>query len=318
MRALIDSFGRQHTYLRISVTERCNLRCIYCMPHEGIALRPRYELLTFDEIERVSRVFTEMGVTKIRLTGGEPLMRKELPEITQLAITTNGVLLKNHLPALKESGLTHVNISLDTLQAERFNRIALRSHFADVIDSIEAALAVGFSPLTLNVVVMGGINDDELLDFVAFARTRPVRLRFIEYMPFKFNAWNKASLVPFAEMKRRIEQQHMLVPAVAETEAAVAREFQIPGWQGTVGFITSMSDHFCNGCNRIRLTADGSIKPCLFHPAEVNLRAALRSGISDSAIAETIRAAVLGKPAGHAHMDQLVLADNRTMIEIGG
>ncbi len=329
MKLLVDSFGRHHTYLRISVTDRCNLRCVYCMPSEGIEARPREELLTFDEIERVSRMFAELGVTKIRLTGGEPLVRKDLatlvarlariPGIQKLCMTTNGVVLKQHVLALKESGLTNLNISLDTLRPERFEQIALRSHYADVLASIDAALAVGFTPLKLNVVVMGGINDDELLDFVEFVHHRPVNVRFIEYMPFKFNRWNKASFVSFAEMKLKIEEHHALIPLESpDDSASVAKDFRIDGWVGSVSFIASMSEHFCATCNRLRLTADGSIKSCLFHPAEVNLRHALRYGAPDEILEDMIRSAVILKPVGHAPVEQLVEADNRTMIEIGG
>ncbi len=341
MNPLVDSFGRRHTYLRISVTDRCNLHCTYCQPspldHDGAAgalqqgrnLRPRVELLTFDEIEQISRIVAAAGVTKIRLTGGEPLVRKDLvslvarlariPGIETLGMTTNGVLLAHHARALKESGLTHLNVSLDTLRPERFSQIVQRDHYDDVIAGIHTALAVGFTPLKLNVVVMGGINDDELLDFVEFVHHRPVNVRFIEYMPFKFNRWNSASFVPFAEMKKKIEQHHELIPVTHSSDlSSVAKDFSIGGWTGTIGFITSMSEHFCSSCNRLRLTADGSLKSCLFHPAEINLRQTIRDGASNETIEGLIRSAVLLKPAEHVPVGQLVESDYGTMIDIGG
>jgi len=331
MKPLVDSFGRQHTYLRISVTDRCNLRCIYCMPPQGINIRKREEILNFDEIERVSRIFAEMGVTKIRLTGGEPLVRKNLPNlisrlanlpgIETIGMTTNGVLLKENAHLLKDSGLTKLNISLDTLRPDRFEHIALRNHYVDVQVGINMALAAGFVPLKLNVVVMKGINDDEILDFVEFVRDKPINVRFIEYMPFKFNQWNHARFISYQEMKKRIERHHQLLPLLEKpVPSAVAKDFRIGGFVGTVSFITPMSDHFCDGCNRLRLMADGSIKSCLFHPAEVNLLSTLRSGASDETIAELIHDAVKLKPKAHPRMDDAKGAtfENRTMIEIGG
>jgi GTP 3',8-cyclase len=327
MMSLVDSFGRQHTYLRISVTERCNLRCVYCMPATGITLRPREEILSFDEIERAARVCAGLGVRKIRLTGGEPLVRKNLPELVRrlagiqgidtVGMTTNGVLLKARIKELKQAGLHSVNISLDTLRPERFERIALRSHYDDVRAGIDAALEEGFTPLKLNMVVMGGVNDDELHDFVEMTREYPINVRFIEFMPFKANEWNTGKFLPFSAMRERIEQQYHLVPQDMQP-AAVARDFGIPGFAGSVSFITSMSDHFCGGCNRLRLTADGSIKSCLFHHAEVNVRAPLRAGASDDVLEDMIRCAVILKPRQHPAMEELARLENRSMIEIGG
>ncbi len=341
MTPLIDTFGRMHTYLRISVTDRCNLRCVYCQPGpssrtggvdawpQRITLQPREAVLTFDEIERVGRLFARLGVTKIRITGGEPLVRRDLPlliarlaripGIETLGMTTNGVVLARHARRLKDAGLTHLNVSLDTLRPERFLHIALRPHLPDVLDGIEAALAAGFSPLKLNVVVMEEVNGDELLDFVEFVRCRPINVRFIEYMPFESNRWNTGSFLSFVKMTERIGKRHELIPIDPRPEtSAVAREFRIHGWRGTVGFIASMSENFCDTCNRLRLRANGSLKSCLFHPPEVNLRQALRSGASDAMLEEMIRAAVQEKPAGHAPVEELLVAGNRTMIEIGG
>ena len=296
---------------------------------QRIALQPREAVLTFDEIERVTRLFALLGITKIRITGGEPFVRRDLPlliarlaripGIETLGMTTNGVLLARHAARLRGAGLTHLNVSLDTLRPDRFLQIALRPHFPEVLDGIETALAAGFSPLKLNVVVMEEVNGDELLDFVEFVRCRAINVRFIEYMPFESNRWNTGSFLSFAEMKARIGQRHKLIPVVRRTETSpVAREFRIGGWRGTVGFIASMSEHFCGTCNRLRLRANGSLRSCLFSPAEMNLRQALRSGASDAMLEDMIRAAVEGKPAGHAPVEELLVAGNRTMIEIGG
>lgn len=328
MAQLIDSFNRQHSYLRISVTDRCNLRCSYCMPPTGIQMKDRSEILTFDEIERIVRLVVKLGVNKIRLTGGEPLVRKDLPKLIQklakipgiqtLGMTTNGVLLKSFAHQLKQAGLTNLNISLDSLRPSRFEMISDHQHLNDVIDGIFTSLDAGFQPLKLNVVVMGGINDDELLDFVEFVRDKPINIRFIEYMPFKFNRWNHAKFVSYQQMVEKISERFELQTLKSQDKNSVAKDFWIDGFFGTVSFITSMSDHFCGTCNRIRLTADGSIKTCLFHPAEINLRSALRINASDDAIAEMIYSAISAKPYGHPSAEELVTIENRSMIQIGG
>lgn len=341
MNGLTDGFGRTHTYLRISVTDRCNLRCVYClpaplghdgqagMPAAGILAKPKDEILTFHEIECVAQVFARLGVDKIRLTGGEPLVRRNLPELVQrltriagirtVGMTTNGVLLRSHIKELKLAGLASINVSLDTLRPERFEKIALRSHYNDVLAGIEAALEEGFTPLKLNMVVMGGVNDDELPAFVELTRKRPINVRFIEFMPFKANQWNVGTFVPYATMKDTVAQHFELIPvADGPHQGMVAKDFRIQGCVGMVSFITSMSDHFCDSCNRLRLTADGSIKSCLFYSAEVNLRSALRGGASNEVLEDIIRSAVILKPRQHPDMDDLVELENRSMIEIGG
>ena len=328
MKQLIDSFGREHTYLRISVTDRCNLRCSYCMPPYGIHLKERIEILTFDEIERVVKIFASMGINKIRITGGEPLVRKDLPKLIErlanisgiqiIGMTTNGVLLKSYASELKSAGLTHINISLDTLHPLRFEMISGRQHFNDVMNGIHASLDAGFQPLKLNVVVMGGVNDDELLDFVEFVKDKPINVRFIEYMPFKFNQWNHAQFVSFQQMFKSISEKYQLRPSEPLDKNSVSKDFLIDGIMGKISFITSMSDHFCGTCNRIRLTADGSIKSCLFHPAEVNLRSALRGEDSDEVIEKLILSAVLQKQYEHPGTEDLLRMENRSMIQIGG
>lgn len=328
MKSLIDSYGRKHTYLRISVTDRCNLRCIYCMPPHGIDLKNKNDILTFDEIERVCNIFASMGVTKIRLTGGEPLVRKDIDQliarltrlhsIDTVGMTTNAVLLYQHIHKLKEAGLKKLNISLDTLRRERFEKIALRQYYDQVFVGIQSALEAGFIPLKLNVVVMKGINDDEILDFVQFAKDKPINVRFIEYMPFKFNQWNAGGFISFKEMKKKIEARYKLIPIAQEDHSVVAKDFAIEGCTGTVSFITSMSCDFCDTCNRIRLLADGSIKSCLFYSSEMNIRQALREGAADEELGEMIYSAVLRKPLRHPDMNDLVKIENRSMIEIGG
>jgi GTP 3',8-cyclase len=327
MNRLIDNFGRKHNYLRISVTDRCNLRCVYCMPHEGIAWKKRDQLLTFEEIVRVSRVFAQMGVDKIRLTGGEPLVRKNLEILIEqlalidgiktLAMTTNATLLKPLAKQLKSIGLTALNISLDTLRPDRFTEITRREDFFNVMDGIHEALDAEFQSLKLNMVVMGGVNDDEVLDFVEFAKDKKLNVRFIEYMPFKDNLWKSDKVVTFQQLRERIQETYNLYPLAAEP-SAVAKDFGIESHIGTVSFISSMSDSFCGTCNRLRLTADGSIKSCLFYPAETSLRDQIRNGITDEELEEIILQTLALKPEAHPPAEEIAAADNRAMIEIGG
>jgi cyclic pyranopterin phosphate synthase len=325
---LMDRFGRVHTYLRISVIERCNLRCLYCMPAEGIELKPREHLLRLEEIERIARLFSTMGITKVRLTGGEPLIRRNLEwlidriagieGIQTIAMTTNAILLGGKAAILRRAGLQQLNISLDTLKPERFRQMTLRDEFDRTMEGVESALAEGFHPLKINAVIMGGINDDEILDMVEYVRNKPVNMRFIEYMPFKGNGWKRGKLVSFAEMRRRILERYDLVPIEPESSSDVAKDFRIEGFEGTVSFITSMTEDFCSGCNRIRLLADGSIKSCLFHKPEENLRDALRRGADDSKLEQLIRSSIAQKLEKHEPMGELESVVDRSMIEIGG
>jgi cyclic pyranopterin phosphate synthase len=286
-------------------------------------------LLGVDEIERLAKIFAGLGISTIRLTGGEPLARSGAPEIVgriakiegirSVGMTTNGVNLKRFASDLQVAGLSGLNISLDTLRRERFILITGGDRHEDVLAGIDAALSLRFTPLKLNVVVMGGINDDEIPGFVEFVRHRPINVRFIEYMPFRFNAWNNASFVPASEMKRYIETEYRLTPIVRrDAHSPIAREYAVEGLKGTIGFITSMSDHFCGTCNRLRLTADGSLKSCLFHRAETHLRHALRNGAPDGIIEAMIRSAVILKPEAHPSIERLVDAESRAMVEIGG
>jgi len=324
---LIDRHGRRHTYLRLSVTDRCNLRCTYCMPPQGIEWTPRPEILTTDEIVRLGSIFVGLGITKIRLTGGEPLTRRDigtiatrlgaLPGLKTLAMTTNGISLAERAAKLRKAGLGSLTISLDTLRRDRFKEIAKRDQFQAVMDGIDASLAAGYAPLKINVVVMRGVNDDEILDFVGWAKDRPINVRFIEYMPFPDNHWSKGGLMAYAEMRALIERHYTMIPMVgAATD--VGKDFRLAGHEGTVGFVTSMTESFCGGCNRLRVTADGNIKSCLFHPAEQSLRDSMRAGEPDSEIERLILQAVDGKQAAHPPMEELMTMKNRNMIEIGG
>lgn len=329
---LTDGFGRRHTVLRISLTERCNLRCTYCMPEDGVDLTPAPHLLRRDEIARLARLFVAEGVTKIRLTGGEPLLRPDAVAVAEdlggidgletLALTTNGLLLPKRLPALKAAGLTHLTVSLDTLRPDRFERLTRRRGFEIVLGAVERALAEGYAvgtarPLKLNCVVLRGVNDDELADFVALTEAWPVEVRFIEFMPFTGNGWEDGRLVPFAEMLDRLRARYPLEP-LNDGPHATARTYRVPGFRGRVGFIASMTAPFCAGCNRLRLTADGALNVCLFGRAEVSLRDALRAGASDAEVAGLIGRAVGAKRAQHAGLPVPELAGGRPMTTIGG
>jgi GTP 3',8-cyclase len=324
---LVDRFGRRHTYLRISLTDRCNLRCAYCMPPDGIEWTPRPQLLDEDEVVRLASIFVRMGVDKIRLTGGEPLVRRDLesiaarlstlPGLQVLAMTTNGISLSHRAESLRKAGLNALTVSLDTLQRARFLDITKRDKFDAVMAGIEAALAAGFAPIKINMVVMRNVNDDEIEHFVEWAQDRPLQIRFIEYMPFPGNHWHSAEVVPWSEIRQRLETRWRLAP-VAVHPSAVAKEFALVGHQGSVGFVTSMTDSFCGTCNRLRLTADGNLKTCLFHPAEQSLRDAMRAGAADDELETRVAHAVGLKQAAHAPMEELARLGNRAMIEIGG
>uniref|UniRef100_A0A2N9FB51 GTP 3',8-cyclase n=1 Tax=Fagus sylvatica TaxID=28930 RepID=A0A2N9FB51_FAGSY len=299
---LIDSFGRLHTYLRISLTERCNLRCQYCMPAEGVELTPSPQLLSQNEIVRLANLFVSSGVEKIRLTGGEPTIRKDIEDIClqlsnlqglkTLAMTTNGITLAKKLPKLKECGLTSVNISLDTLVPAKFEFITRRKGHERVMESINTAVDLGYNPVKVNCVVMRGLNDDEIFDFVELTREKPINVRFIEFMPFDGNVWNVKKLVPYSEMLDKVAKQFTGLKRLKDHPTDTAKNFRVDGHCGTVSFITSMTEHFCAGCNRLRLLADGNFKVCLFGPSEVSLRDPLRHGADDDELKEVIGAAV--------------------------
>lgn len=325
--ALVDSFGRKHTYLRVSVTDRCNFRCQYCMPEEEYEWAPREEILTYEEIERVVRALASVGVTKVRLTGGEPTVRRgiegligavsRIPGIESVCMTTNGSTLAKKARVYRAAGLDVLNVSLDTLRKDRFREITQTDHFDRVMAGIDAALSAGFEPLKINVVAMRGVNEDELCDFVEFVRERPINVRFIEFMPFDGNAWTRGKLLPFATMLSSLRERYVLTPLDGKP-SDVAKNFHVEGCRGTVSFITSMTNDFCGGCNRIRLTVQGEIKPCLFMPASHGLRDKLRAGATDEDIIDAVRGSLAMKWRGHPGSDNLLHMKNASMVQIGG
>lgn len=289
---MTDRFGRVHDYLRISLTDKCNLRCHYCMP-ENAVFRPHEQLLTKDEIIRIATVFTnEFGIRKIRLTGGEPLVRRDAAEIieelgrlpVELALTTNGILLKSFFPLLKKVGLRSLNISLDSLVPEKNHRITKRDYFVTVKENIETAVSEGFST-RVNMVVIRGVNDDEILDFARWTKDFPAHIRFIEFMPFDGNQWNWEKVISFREILGIIENNYP-VEKLHDKPNSTAKSYRINGFRGTFAVISTITAPFCNGCNRIRLTADGKLKNCLFAQLEADIISPLRNGMDVKRIIE--------------------------------
>jgi len=321
-----DSFQRPINYLRISVTDRCNLRCIYCMPREGVHLVPHADLLSYEEITVVVQAAARVGISKVRLSGGEPLVRLELTKLIEMlsrvegiddiSLTTNGVLLKRFAADLKEAGLRRVNVSLDSLRKDRFQRITGYDNLVDVLQGIDEARRVGLEPVKTNVVVMKGINDDEILDFAS--RTREGwHVRFIELMPIGNGKMLQPEFMSAKEMLQRLAALGKLEPCLPPVGHGPAKYYSLPGVQGTVGFITPVSEHFCFRCNRLRLTADGKLLPCLMSDMEVDLRPTIRAGGSTEEVERLFRKAIASKPAGH-NMAQGVLPHNRWMAQVGG
>ncbi len=377
--ALVDLFGRKHTYLRVSLTEKCNFRCVYCMPEEGVQLTPRENLPTLEERRRLIDIFARLGVTKLRFTGGEPTVSNQLLPLVQYAnslrlashggndaessvsafrsigITTNGLLLRNQLPSLIAGGLTSVNISLDSLKEEKFAKLTRRdgTSMHKVLASVRAALDAGLHT-KLNCVLMAGVNDDELAAFVELTRHERLDVRFIEYMPFDGNKWDGTKLLPYRDALLRLEMEHgVLLEDARLAEAAAAAEaealsraagklnaaashynaahdksdttkwYRAPGHVGRVGFINTMTDHFCGTCNRLRLTADGKLKVCLFGSEELSLLDCLRAGQTDTEVISRMATAVRRKAerlGGEQNALDLASAErtNRPMIMIGG
>lgn len=329
--SLIDSYSRRHDYLRISLTERCNLRCFYCMPQEGIELSPTGKLLTDEEILRLAELFVKSGVTKIRLTGGEPTVRKGISDIIaqlntlrvhglkSIAMTSNGIALHRKLSTLVDNGLTHLNLSLDTLDPYKFVIMTRRRGHEAVLKTLDAALGnSGLRQVKLNVVVIKGLNDAEVFDFIALTKDRPVGVRFIEFMPFTGNKWDQEKMLPSSELLARISQRHPDILRITDEANDTARSWRLPGHEGTFGFISSMSDHFCSSCNRLRITADGNIKVCLFDAKEISLRDRMRAGASNAELLRIVGSAVLGKQEKHSSMQDIDVTTNRPMILIGG
>lgn len=332
-----DSHGRVIDYMRISLTDRCNYRCIYCMPADGVTSLCHSDILSLEEIERVVRVAATMGIKRFRLTGGEPLVRKgvvdlvraihETPGVDDVSLTTNGVLLPKYAEKLASAGLSRVNISLDTLDPEQFRYITRRGELHEAIDGIDAALATGFDPVKVNAVTVRSLGQD----FLAFAKMtidRPLHMRFIEYMPVGESAgshgcgWGREDVIPSEELfdvineRAKAEGLPTLVAAGDEKPKGwgPARYFMFPGARGTVGFISPLSRHFCSECNRLRMTADGKIRPCLFSDAEYDMRAALRGDGGDDAIRAVLMEALGAKPDDHHDK----VGTERGMSQIGG
>ncbi|HET7489341.1 MAG TPA: GTP 3',8-cyclase MoaA [Acidimicrobiales bacterium] len=325
--ALVDPFARTVRDLRISVTDRCNLRCRYCMPEEGLAWVPRAEVLTYEEIERVARVCVErFGFDAIRLTGGEPTVRADLPALVarlaplgvDLSMTTNGMSLGLVAGALRDAGLRRVNVSLDTLRPERFASLTRRSGLDRVLDGIDAAVSAGFDPVKVNCVVMRGVNDDELVDLAAFGRRTGVVLRFIEFMPLDADrAWDPGSVVALDEIVATVGSAFPL-DSVDESTTAPARRFRYRDGAGEIGVVASVTRSFCGDCDRVRLTADGQLRSCLFAVREADVRAVLRGGGTDDDVAAAIEAEVATKWAGHAIGQVHFTRPSRSMSQIGG
>jgi len=327
MRApLVDGFGRVHTDLRLSLTDRCNLRCTYCMPAEGLDWLPKPQLLTDDELVRLVGVFASMGVRTVRLTGGEPLLRRGLPGLVErlsgldlaLSLTTNGVGLERQAQALRDAGLRRVNVSLDTLRPERFLELTLRDRHADVLRGLAAAKTAGLEPVKVNTVLMRGVNDDEAPDLLDWALEHGYALRFIEQMPLDpQHGWDRGTMVDADEILAVLSRTHRLTP-VEVRGSAPAEQFLVDGGPQTVGVVGSVSRPFCGACDRLRLTADGQVRNCLFARDESDLRAPLREGASDDELAERLRAAVAGKKKGHGIGDPGFVQPDRPMSAIGG
>jgi GTP 3',8-cyclase len=326
---LTDGYARTIDYLRISVTDRCNLRCRYCMPEEGVPSVSHDRIMRYEEIKLLVRAAASLGFTKVRLTGGEPLVRKGLvgliesiaaiDGIRDLSLTTNGVLLAEETPRLMEAGIGRINISLDTLRPDRFLAITRRDLFDRVIAGIDAALAAGMDPVKINVVIMRGVNDDEIMDFVLLAKDRPLTVRFIEFMPVTAqNGWEPGMVVPTAEVLSRIRNRYTIDMGAETRGAGPSTDVRIDGFAGTVGFISPVTSHFCDRCNRLRVTADGKIRNCLFSDDESPVLPLLREGRPMEEIADFLKRAVTGKPREHTINDGRFKNCQRAMSAIGG
>ena len=328
---LTDDFGRKHNYLRISLLEKCNLRCSYCMPADGIVLSPKESLMTANEIYSIAQLFVTNGVDKIRLTGGEPLLRKDFSDIitklaslqTEISITTNGIFIDKHIDVLKQSNVAKINLSLDTLIASKFYSITLRNQFEKVIANLHLLLNNDFK-VKVNVVLIKGFNDNEIIDFVKLTKYLPLSIRFIEFMPFAGNDWDRSKMVSQVEILNQVRHNftELDVQKLKDEKNFTAREYKIKGYLGTFGIISSITNPFCDGCNRIRLTANGKIKNCLFSNSETDLLTSFRNGEN---LEELISFAIKNKKKVRAGMDTieavnnpLLNQDNRSMIAIGG
>ena len=328
---LEDSFARKHNYLRISLTERCNLRCSYCMPLDGVQITPSSKLMNASEIYEISKIFVSHGVNKIRLTGGEPSVRKDFPDIlkrlsnlpVKLSLTTNAVTIDRYLPLLKSSKTKSINISLDTLDSARFKKITFRDYFKRVFNNIHLLIKSGYQ-IKINVVLIKGINDDEILDFIEFTKSNSVAVRFIEFMPFDGNQWNRKKTVSYEEIMQNISSVYkpQEILRIIDDPNDTSKNYKIDGFNGSFGIISTVTNPFCDTCNRLRLTANGHLKNCLFSKKEQDLLTAFRN---KKDIVPIVRKAVLGKKAVRAGMETPEKFEdihqheqNRSMIKIGG
>ncbi|MFO7696717.1 MAG: GTP 3',8-cyclase MoaA [Anaerolineae bacterium] len=325
---LLDSYDREINYLRVSVTDRCNLRCAYCMPEEGVATLDHADVLRFEEITRVVRVGVGLGIRHVRLTGGEPLVRKNIvelvrqiraiPDIESISMTTNGIALAQLADALRQAGLDRVNVSLDSLQPERYRTITRRGRLNDVLAGIDAAFDAGLTPVKINVVVMQGVNDDEVVAFARRTLTEIWNVRFIEFMPLGDQAvLARSEYVSSAVTRRRIENALGALEPADVAGAGPARTWRVPDAAGTIGFISALSEHFCEACNRMRLSSDGKLVPCLFSDTEYDLRGPLRAGANDDSLRAIWQEALSNKPACH-HLDGAITTTEHRMSRIGG
>jgi cyclic pyranopterin phosphate synthase len=326
--SLVDAFGRVHTNLRVSVTDRCNIRCFYCMPAENVQFKPRNELLTFEEIERTVHVAARLGVNKLRLTGGEPLVRHDLPllvrklavvpGITDVALTTNGILLADQAQSLKAAGLHRLNISLDSLNPETFFRISRREGLDRVLSGIAEAKRVGFQKIKLNAVAIRGLTEPDIVPLVRFAHEQGMDMRFIEFMPLDADGnWDNQQVLSGQQIRDLIEAELGPLQLVKRDDASQpAMDYEVGG--GRIGFINPVTQPFCASCNRLRLTAEGQIRNCLFSTEEWDARAVLRGGGSDAELAELLQASVAAKYAGHGINSNDFLRPQRAMYQIGG
>lgn len=327
---IVDSFGRVHTNLRISVTDRCNIRCFYCMPEQNVEFLPREELLTFEEMTRFVKIVAAMGVNKLRITGGEPLVRRDVaklidqlssvPGIDDIALTTNGVLLADHVADLKQAGLHRLNISLDGLREETFQRISRRTGLQKVLDGIEAALQLGFRKIRLNAVSIAGITEPEVIPLARFAIERGLELRFIEFMPLDAEeSWQKDLVLPGDQIRALLETEFgPLNPAPRDDPSQPAVDYEFEQGPGRIGFINPVSEPFCGDCNRIRITAEGQLRNCLFSTVEWDVRRLMRGGGSDAEIESLIRDCVAHKKPAHGIDSDEFERPQKAMFQIGG
>jgi len=332
----IDNFGRKISYLRVSITDRCNYRCIYCKPEEQFEFIPHEEILRYEEIVEIIEEAVNLGVTKVRITGGEPLVRegivdfirhlRKINKLEDISLTTNGFFLPEYAEKLKDAGLNRVNISLDSLQEEKYTKITRGGSLEKTLKGIDSALKAGLLPIKINTVLIRGINDDEVEDFVRLALERPLNIRFIEFMPSGEEVINEFEnkFISVQEIKKKLTKKYLLNPIKISTANGPAKYYQIKGSQGTIGFITALSQHFCKTCNRIRLTSEGKLRPCLFSNKEVDIKQSIRNAKTDDKIIRSkiirnnIEEAIIIKPEGHKLNKKFSNRDFFKMSEIGG